>query len=118
MNCLGDRLIYYRTTSNEGHAGTINVNVKNAQGDWIKPVDDDDYLGFAEKVLWVRVGVRSQESGVRRNGKFRGGRRKNHPLIFQQERQPKILTCMSSLERKPCTFSRPKKAKTLICQCF
>ncbi len=44
MKSLGERLIYYRTTSNEGHAGTINVNVKNAQGDWIKPVDDDDYL--------------------------------------------------------------------------
>ncbi|MEM1169074.1 MAG: hypothetical protein AAGJ08_08385 [Cyanobacteria bacterium P01_H01_bin.35] len=28
------------------------------------------YLGLAEKVLWVRVGVISQESGVRRNGEW------------------------------------------------
>ncbi|MGK7921057.1 MAG: hypothetical protein AB4080_13725 [Trichodesmium sp.] len=41
-----------------------------------------NYLGFAEKVLWVRVGVRSQESGVRRTGNYRGGRKKNSPLIF------------------------------------
>ncbi|WP_293074424.1 hypothetical protein [Okeania sp. SIO3B5] len=36
------------------------------------------YLGFAEKVLWVRVGVRRQETGDRRNGNYRGGRRKNN----------------------------------------
>ncbi|MGK7921796.1 MAG: hypothetical protein AB4080_17520, partial [Trichodesmium sp.] len=37
---------------------------------------------FAEKVLWVRVGVRSQESGVRRNRNYRGGRRKNSKSGF------------------------------------
>ncbi|MGD1808790.1 glycosyltransferase family 2 protein [Dapis sp. BLCC M126] len=44
VKSLGDRLIYHRTTSNQGHAGTMNLGVKNVQGDWIKPVDDDDYL--------------------------------------------------------------------------
>ncbi len=44
VKSLGDRLIYHRTTSNQGHAGTMNLGVQNAQGDWIKPVDDDDYL--------------------------------------------------------------------------
>ncbi len=44
VKSLGDRLNYYRTTSNQGHAGAMNLGVQNAQGDWIKPVDDDDYL--------------------------------------------------------------------------
>ncbi|NEP86994.1 MAG: hypothetical protein F6K18_09185 [Okeania sp. SIO2C2] len=34
-------------------------------------------IGFAEKVLWVRVGDRRQETGDRRNGNERGGRSKN-----------------------------------------
>ena len=44
VKSLGDKLIYHRTISNEGHAGAINLGVKNAQGDWVKPMDDDDYL--------------------------------------------------------------------------
>ncbi|MFB2836009.1 glycosyltransferase family 2 protein [Floridanema evergladense] len=38
------RLIYHRNSHNMGHAATINAGVKVATGDWIKPVDDDDYL--------------------------------------------------------------------------
>lgn len=44
VNSLGDRLIYYCTSSNQGHAATMNLGVQNAQGDWIKPLDDDDYM--------------------------------------------------------------------------
>ncbi len=44
LKSLGDRLIYHRTTSNQGHAAIMNLGIKNAQGDWVKPVDDDDYL--------------------------------------------------------------------------
>ncbi|MDY7006687.1 MAG: glycosyltransferase family 2 protein [Cyanobacteriota bacterium] len=44
VNSLGDRLIYCRTSSNQGHAYTMNLGVQNAHGEWIKPVDDDDYL--------------------------------------------------------------------------
>ncbi|MDJ0553232.1 MAG: glycosyltransferase family 2 protein [Microcoleaceae cyanobacterium MO_207.B10] len=44
VKSLGDRVIYQRTSTNQGHAGTMNVGVQNAQGEWIKPVDDDDYL--------------------------------------------------------------------------
>lgn len=44
VKSLGDRVSYYCTPNNQGHAGTMNVGVKNAQGEWIKPVDDDDYL--------------------------------------------------------------------------
>lgn len=39
-----DRLVYYRNAANMGHAGTMNASVKIARGDWIKPLDDDDYL--------------------------------------------------------------------------
>jgi len=39
-NCL----IYHRNSHNMGHAATINAGVEVATGDWIKPVDDDDYL--------------------------------------------------------------------------
>ncbi|NET46668.1 glycosyltransferase family 2 protein [Okeania sp. SIO2B3] len=44
VNSLGSRVIYYCTSSNQGHAATMNLGVQNAQGDWIKPLDDDDYM--------------------------------------------------------------------------
>jgi glycosyltransferase involved in cell wall biosynthesis len=39
-----DRLVYHRNASNGGHAATLNAGVKVARGNWIKPLDDDDYL--------------------------------------------------------------------------
>lgn len=39
-NCL----IYHRNSANLGHSAAINAGVLVATGDWIKPVDDDDYL--------------------------------------------------------------------------
>jgi glycosyltransferase involved in cell wall biosynthesis len=44
VRSLGSRVIYHRNPSNMGHAATVNAGVKVATGDWIKPVDDDDYL--------------------------------------------------------------------------
>lgn len=44
IRSLGDRVIYHRNSSNQGHSATMNAGVKLATGDWIKPVDDDDYL--------------------------------------------------------------------------
>ncbi len=38
------RLVYHRNPTNSGHAATMNAGVKAATGEWIKPVDDDDYL--------------------------------------------------------------------------
>jgi glycosyltransferase involved in cell wall biosynthesis len=38
------RLIYYRNSSNSGHAATVNIGVEKSSGDWIKFLDDDDYL--------------------------------------------------------------------------
>mgnify|MGYP001026889393 CR=1 FL=1 len=39
-----DRLVYHRNAENAGHAATMNSGVKQATGEWIKPLDDDDYL--------------------------------------------------------------------------
>lgn len=41
---LGERVIYRRNTTNLNHAGAVNMGVSAASGDWIKLVDDDDYL--------------------------------------------------------------------------
>lgn len=38
------RLVYLRNSSNLGHSKSVNAGVELATGDWIKPVDDDDYL--------------------------------------------------------------------------
>ncbi|WP_413199141.1 glycosyltransferase family 2 protein [Nostoc piscinale] len=44
VESLGDRVIYHRNQVNQGHAATVNAGVKQASGDWIKFLDDDDYL--------------------------------------------------------------------------
>lgn len=44
VRSLGDRVIYCRNQTNQGHATTMNAGVQAATGDWIKPLDDDDYL--------------------------------------------------------------------------
>ncbi|MBD1808967.1 glycosyltransferase family 2 protein [Microcoleus sp. FACHB-SPT15] len=38
------RLVYHRNFENLGHSKSVNAGVEKATGDWIKPVDDDDYL--------------------------------------------------------------------------
>lgn len=38
------RLIYHRNEVNKGHAATVNAGVDVSTGDWIKFLDDDDYL--------------------------------------------------------------------------
>jgi glycosyltransferase involved in cell wall biosynthesis len=45
MSACGDfRLIYHRNSTNCGHAATVNIGVEKSSGDWIKFLDDDDYL--------------------------------------------------------------------------
>jgi glycosyltransferase involved in cell wall biosynthesis len=39
-----NRLIYHRNPENKGHAATVNVGVELSSGEWIKFLDDDDYL--------------------------------------------------------------------------
>lgn len=38
------RLIYHRNSTNLGHSASVNIGVKLAEGNWIKLLDDDDYL--------------------------------------------------------------------------
>lgn len=46
LRASGDRnrLVYHRNPTNVGHSETMNAGVQLASGDWIKPLDDDDYL--------------------------------------------------------------------------
>ena len=44
IRSLGSRVVYHRHPVNLGHCATMNAGVAIAQGDWIKPIDDDDYL--------------------------------------------------------------------------
>ncbi len=41
---LGDAVVYVRNPTNANHAGAVNAGVKVASGEWVKLVDDDDYL--------------------------------------------------------------------------
>jgi len=46
LRSRGDhRLIYHRNAGNCGHSASVNIGVDLASGDWIKFLDDDDYLG-------------------------------------------------------------------------
>ncbi|MBE9079248.1 glycosyltransferase family 2 protein [Romeria aff. gracilis LEGE 07310] len=44
VESLGEQVVYRRNSTNENHAGAVNAGVEVAQGDWVKLVDDDDYL--------------------------------------------------------------------------
>lgn len=42
---VGDnRLVYHCNSANLGHSKSVNAGVERATGDWIKLLDDDDYL--------------------------------------------------------------------------
>lgn len=41
---LGDRVVYHRNAANSNHSGAVNAGGNVATGDWLKLVDDDDYL--------------------------------------------------------------------------
>lgn len=44
VESLGEQVTYARNPVNANHAGAVNAGVEAASGDWIKLVDDDDYL--------------------------------------------------------------------------
>jgi glycosyltransferase involved in cell wall biosynthesis len=44
VKSLGNSVIYHRNSVNQGHPATVNAGVKKASGEWIKFLDDDDYL--------------------------------------------------------------------------
>jgi glycosyltransferase involved in cell wall biosynthesis len=56
-----ERLVYCRTQMNAGHSAAMNAGVAVAQGDWIKPLDDDDYLASnCIEAMAEVLGLRSQ----------------------------------------------------------
>lgn len=44
VKSLGNQVVYDRHEVNKGHAASVNTGVAKASGDWIKFLDDDDYL--------------------------------------------------------------------------
>ncbi|MEM6253270.1 MAG: glycosyltransferase family 2 protein [Cyanobacteria bacterium P01_D01_bin.156] len=44
LESLGDRVTYHRNHINTNHSGAVNAGVERSTGDWVKLVDDDDYL--------------------------------------------------------------------------
>ncbi|MDJ0707140.1 MAG: glycosyltransferase family 2 protein [Leptolyngbyaceae cyanobacterium MO_188.B28] len=44
VRSFGDRVVYRRNATNLNHSGAVNAGVEAATGDWIKLLDDDDYL--------------------------------------------------------------------------
>ena len=44
VRSLGNPVIYHRNATNLNHAGSVNAGVEVSTGDWIKFLDDDDYL--------------------------------------------------------------------------
>ena len=44
LQSLGDAIVYHRNPINMGHSTTVNTGVAIAKGNWIKLIDDDDYL--------------------------------------------------------------------------
>ena len=44
VESLGNRIIYHCNSTNMGHSATVNSGVNAASENWIKLLDDDDYL--------------------------------------------------------------------------
>jgi len=44
VESLGNQVIYQRNATNSNHSGAVNAGVEVATQDWVKLVDDDDYL--------------------------------------------------------------------------
>ena len=54
-------VVYVRNDSNTNHAGAVNAGVNAAKGDWIKLVDDDDYLApECLEVMSAAIALRPQ----------------------------------------------------------
>jgi glycosyltransferase involved in cell wall biosynthesis len=41
---LADKVVFLCNSQHSGHSSSVNLGIKSAQGDWIKLLDDDDYL--------------------------------------------------------------------------
>lgn len=61
LKSLGDRIIYHRNPVNSGHAKTMNAGVAAATGEWVKALDDDDYLApNCIETMTKAIGLRPQ----------------------------------------------------------
>lgn len=55
-------VVYHRNPENTRHAGAVNAGVEVATGDWVKFVDDDDYLD--QSCIEVMAGAIAQHSAA------------------------------------------------------
>ncbi|MFK8186528.1 MAG: glycosyltransferase family 2 protein [Phormidesmis sp.] len=61
VKSLGDAVVYVRNATNINHAGAVNAGVNAARGNWVKLVDDDDYLApNCLAVMTKALGLRPQ----------------------------------------------------------
>ncbi len=62
LEAAGDlRLVYHRNPENLGHSQSVNAGVQQASGDWIKGLDDDDYLALTcIETLSAAIALRPQ----------------------------------------------------------
>lgn len=62
------QLVYWRNSINQGHSASVNRGVELAKGDWVKLLDDDDYLDpncIAEFVRAIRIHDQRCGKGLR-----------------------------------------------------
>jgi glycosyltransferase involved in cell wall biosynthesis len=70
VKSLGNQVIYHRHEVNKGHATSVNTGVAKASGDWIKFLDDDDYLAancLAEMTKAIAKHVQSNDISSENN---------------------------------------------------
>lgn len=80
VQSLGNRVIYHRNSTHQGWGQCVNIGVELACGEWIKFLDDDDYLApncieemeraiavFPESVILSCQGIRVDETQTELN---------------------------------------------------
>ena len=95
LKSLGHAIVYHRNPINMGHSTTVNTGVAIAKGDWIKLIDDDDYLAaqcletMAEAIATHPQAVicSCQAIQVNLKGKIIGKnkRKTSHTFVVRQE---------------------------------
>jgi glycosyltransferase involved in cell wall biosynthesis len=70
VKSLGNQVVYHRHEINKGHAASVNTGVAKASGEWIKFLDDDDYLAancLAEMTKAIAKHAQSNEVSSENN---------------------------------------------------
>ncbi|MDB9315470.1 glycosyltransferase family 2 protein [Spirulina sp. CS-785/01] len=76
-------VLYHRNKINLGHSQSVNRGVELATGDWIKPLDDDDYLA-AECVEMMQNAIQLRPQAVICSAQA---------LQVDEQEKPLYLTC-------------------------